>query len=398
MLGITGSIAAYKAADLASKLTQQGAIVNALFTEAAVEFITPLTLQSVSGQKAYTDDDLWGGEGHIVHVQIGKSTDLLLIAPATANTIAKLANGIADNLLSVTALAATCPILIAPAMDAGMYSHPATQKNVCNLKKREVRFIGPVEGHLASGMVGPGRMEEPNKIIDEIRWLLSRSGPLAGKKIVVTAGGTRENLDPIRFLTNRSSGKQGYALAQAALDFGADIILITAPTYLEPPIGAETIEVESAEEMYNAVIEHIRDAKALIMAAAVADFRPAAIKKEKIKKDSGLDILELSRTKDVLAEVAKIKKEKKLDIKIIGFAAESQDLKINAAKKLKEKQMDMVVANKITDSNAGFGVDTNKVLLMYSNGSTKQLPLLKKEEVAENIIQHLISWFAEGAG
>ena len=220
MLGVTGSIAAYKAADLASKLTQQGALVTTLLTNSALEFVTPLTFQSVTGQKAFVDDDLWGGEGHIVHVQIGHSTDLMVIAPASANTIAKLAHGIADNLLTITALAATCPLVIAPAMDAGMFSHPATQENIRILKERGAVIIGPDEGHLASGLEGPGRMTQPQEIVDELRWLLAKNGPLSGKKIVVTAGGTREAIDPVRFISNHSSGKQGYAVAQAALDLG----------------------------------------------------------------------------------------------------------------------------------------------------------------------------------
>ncbi|HUV16228.1 MAG TPA: bifunctional phosphopantothenoylcysteine decarboxylase/phosphopantothenate--cysteine ligase CoaBC, partial [Pelolinea sp.] len=289
VLGVTGSIAAYKAAELASKLTQQSAVINVILSNSALEFISPLTFQSVTGRKAYTDSDLWGGEGHVVHVQIGHSTNLLLIAPASANTIAKLAHGIADNLLTVTALAAKCPIVIAPAMDAGMYNHPATQENIKILKGRGVHFIGPEEGHLASGLIGPGRMTEPSDIISEIRWLLSRNYPLNGRKIIVTAGGTREVLDPVRFISNYSSGKQGYALAQAALDFGGDVILISAPTSLKAPRGCELVKVESADQMLKAVLKEIDSAHALIMSAAVADFRPVVIEKEKIKKEKGID-------------------------------------------------------------------------------------------------------------
>ncbi len=236
MLGITGSIAAYKGVELASRLTQEGALVDVILTPSAQKFVTPLTFQSVTGRKAYTDDDLWGGEGHVTHIGLGRVGDLLIIAPASANTIARVANGIADNLLCVTALAARCPVIIAPAMDAGMFGHPATQANVSILKDRGVTFIGPAAGHLASGLVGVGRMEETHVIIGAARWKLGLDGNLAGKKIVVTAGGTQEAIDPVRMITNRSSGKQGFALAQAAIDHGADVTLISANSALPIPI------------------------------------------------------------------------------------------------------------------------------------------------------------------
>ena len=397
MLGVTGSIAAYKAADLASKLTQQGALVTTLLTNSALEFVTPLTFQSVTGQKAFVDDDLWGGEGHIVHVQIGHSTDLMVIAPASANTIAKLAHGLADNLLTITALAATCPLVIAPAMDAGMFSHSATQDNIRILKERGAVIIGPDEGHLASGLEGPGRMTQPQEIVDELRWLLAKNEPLSGKKIVVTAGGTREAIDPVRFISNHSSGKQGYAVAQAALDLGANVTLITAPSSLTIPVGCQVIRVESAAEMCDAVMKEIPSAAALVMCAAVADFKPAKSSSEKIKKEKGLAITALEPTKDILSEVARYKKENKTELKVVGFAAESQDLKTNAARKMTAKAMDMIVANDITEPNAGFNVDTNKVLLLFSDGSSEQLPLMQKSEVAEKILNYLVSWLVEGA-
>lgn len=398
VLGVTGSIAAYKAADIASKLSQQGAQVTTILTGPAQEFVSPLTFQSVTGRKAYVDEDLWAGEGHVVHVQIGHTTDLLVIAPASANTIAKLAHGLADNLLTITALAATCPILIAPAMDAGMYDHPATQKNIEILKSRGVYFVGPDEGHLASGLIGPGRMSEPLEITGFARWLLSRKNTLQGKKIIITAGGTREAIDPVRYISNWSSGKQGYALAQAALDYGAEVTLISTQTNLREPYGCHFMQVQSADEMYNAVMSEIETANALIMAAAVADFRPAEFHEEKIKKDKGIDAIKLIRTRDIIAEAAKIKKSKKLDLKIIGFAAESENLKSNAKKKMTEKEMDMIVANDITEPQAGFSVDTNRVLLMFADGSIEQLPLLQKSEVSEKVIQHLASWLVEGVG
>src|SRR5215208_3808826 len=249
ILGVTGSIAAYKAADLASKLTQAGAQVDVILTGAAEKFVTPLTFQSVTGRRAYTDEDLWGNKAHVLHVGLGHAADLLVIAPCTANTIAKLAHGQADTLLTVTALATRSPLLIAPAMDGGMYDHPATQENVDTLKKRGATFIGPAEGHLASGLSGVGRMIETVEIMGHIRLLLGRNGPLAGRKIVITAGGTQEPLDPVRALTNRSSGRQGYSRAQTALDMGAHITVIPAPTSRTPPVGARLIPVETAKQV-----------------------------------------------------------------------------------------------------------------------------------------------------
>ena len=397
VIGITGSIAAYKSAYLASRLTKLGAEVNGILTEAGEKFVSPLSIQSVSGKKAFTEQDLWGSEGHVEHINLAHTADLLVIAPATANTIAKLAYGISDNLLTVTVLASVCPIIIAPAMDAGMYKNAITQKNISLLKEKGYKFIGPAEGHLASGLKGPGRMVEPVEIVNMIRYHLSRTNPLNGKKIVVTAGGTQEAVDPVRILTNYSSGKQGYAIAQAALDTGSDVTLISAPTSLTPPTGCTLIPVKSADEMRTAVIEEITDAQALIMAAAVADFRPKVIKTEKIKKVLGLDVIKLKPTRDILKDVAEVKKTKKLDLKVIGFAAESKDLKVNAREKLNDKNMDMIVANDISDPQAGFIVDTNKVLLMYSDGSTEQLPIMSKNDVAEKVIQHLQSWLIEGA-
>jgi len=398
VIGITGSIAAYKSADLASHLTKLGAEINAILTKAGEKFISPLSIQSVSGKKAFTERDLWGGKGHVVHINLAHTADLLVIAPATANTIAKLAYGVADNLLTVTVLAAVCPVIIAPAMDAGMYENKIKKKNIGLLKERGYIFIGPTEGHLASGLKGPGRMVEPVEIVNTIRYLLSRGNPLNSKKIVITAGGTQEAVDPVRILTNYSSGKQGYAMAQATLDAGSDVTLISAPTSLTPPTGCTLIPVKSAEEMHTAVLEEIMDAQALIMAAAVADFRPKVIKTEKIKKNLGLDIIKLKPTRDILKDVAEVKKTKKLDLKVIGFAAESKNLKVNAREKLNEKNMDMIIANDISDPQAGFIVDTNKVLLMYSDGSTEQLPMMSKIDVAEKVIQHLQSWLIEGAG
>ena len=394
LLGVTGSIAAYKAADLASKLAQAGAQVHAIFTEAAARFITPLTFQSVTGQRAYADADLWGSEAHVLHIGLARKADLLLIAPASATTLAKLAYGIADNLLSLTALAyfsdeKRTPLLLAPAMDAGMFEHPATQENLRILGQRGNIFIGPEAGRLASGLVARGRMSEPAAILGQARYLLSRGGPWQGKRVVVTAGGTQEPLDPVRFLTNRSSGRQGYALAQAALDAGADVTLITTPTALTPPAGAQVMAVRSAAEMQSAVLEACTSAYALCMAAAVADFRPAHPAEQKIKKGGSLLSLALERTADVLVSVKAQREKLGFPQIVVGFAAETEDLLANAQAKLRQKGLDLIVANDVSATDAGFEVDTNRVTLLWADGQSETLPLLSKAEVAERIIERL---------
>ena len=386
ILGVTGSIAAYKAADLASKLTQAGAQVDVILTGAAEKFVTPLTFQSVTGRRAYTDQDLWGKEAHVLHVGLGRAADLLVIAPCTANTIAKLAHGQSDGLLAVTALATHAPLLLAPAMDGGMYDHPATQENIEMLKTRGFSFIGPAEGHLASGLSGVGRMLETAEIIGHIRVVLGRNGPLAGKKIVVTAGGTQEPLDPVRVLTNRSSGKQGYALAQAALEMGAKVTLITTPTALTPPVGAQITPVETAKQMLDAVLVASAKSDALIMAAAVADFRPKDMAKDKIKKEGGIPQIELEATEDILKTVAGQRQETKCPRVVVGFAAESRDLLENASHKLKSKGLSFIAANDISRNDAGFAVETNRVTLLFEDGHKEVLPLLSKTEVAEMIL------------
>jgi len=391
ILGVTGSIAAYKAADLASKLTQANTQVDVILSTTAEKFITPLTFQSVTGRRAYTDTDLWGNEAHVLHVGLGHTADLLVIAPCTANTIAKLAYGQADTLLTVTALAATCPLLIAPAMDAGMFDHPATQANLDILKKRGATIIGPAEGHLASGLSGPGRMLEPAEIIGHIRILLGHNGLLAGKKILITAGGTQEPLDPVRLLTNRSSGKQGYALAQAALDAGAQVTLITTPVSLTPPIGARVIHVETAKQILEAVLGESAQSEALIMAAAVADFRPKNMAKDKIKKDGGIPQIELEATEDILKMVSGNESEKHRPRVVAGFAAESRDLLENATVKLKSKGLDLIAANDISASDAGFASETNRVTLLFADGRKEALPLMSKSEVAETIMERVAS-------
>ncbi len=389
LLGVTGSIAAFKAADLASKLTQMDAQVDVILTPAAEKFITPLTFQSVTGRRAFTESDLWGGEAHVLHVGLGKSADILVIAPCTANTIAKLAHGEADNLLTITALAAQCPLLIAPAMDGGMFDHPATQENLAKLKERGAFTAGPAEGHLASGLAGKGRLIEPTELIGHIRFVLGRKGPLVAKKVVISAGGTQELLDPVRVLTNKSSGKQGYALAQAALDAGANVILITTPTSLTPPVGACTVNVQTARQMLDAVLKESADADALIMAAAVADFRPKQVAGNKMKKRDGIPQIELEATEDILEAVATSKSEKKRPRVTVGFAAESRDLLQNAGEKLKSKKLDFIAANDISSKDAGFSVETNRVTLLYIDGKQESLPLMSKAEVADAIIERV---------
>ena len=387
LLGVTGSIAAYKAADLASKLTQEGAQVDVILTSAAEKFVTPLTFQSVTGRKAFTEADLWGGEAHVLHVGLGHSADLLVIAPCTANTMAKLAHGIADNLLTITALAARCPLLIAPAMDLGMFSHLATQENLKILVERGAWIAGPAEGRMASGLTGKGRMIEPAELLGHIRLVLGKNGKLAGRKVVVTAGGTQEPLDPVRVLTNRSSGKQGYALAQAAIDAGAQVTLIAAPTALSAPVGARLVEVRTAQEMLEAVLAESASVEALLMAAAPADFRPKTVAGDKLKKRDGIPHIELEVAPDILETVAGLGSRKPRVV--VGFAAESRDLLENAAAKLASKKLDMIAANDITAADAGFGADTNRITLIYADGRKEALPLMSKTEVAEEIVARL---------
>ena len=398
LLGATGSIAAYKAADLASKLTQAGGEVDVILTEAATRFVAPLTFQSVTGRKAYVEADLWGAEGHVQHIGLARSADLMLIAPASANTLAKLAHGLADNLLTVTALAANCPLLIAPAMDGGMYDHPATQANLAKLRARNAVVIGPAEGRLASGLSGTGRMVEPAELLGAVRLELGRGGRLADRKVIVTAGGTQEAIDPVRVIANRSSGKQGFALAQAALDLGAQVVLISGPVGLETSVGAQRVEVESAQQMLEAVIAALPGADALVMAAAVADFRPANAASQKIKKEGGLPEIRLENTPDILKQVALNKERLGWPRLTAGFAAESQQLLENARQKLISKSLDLIAANDILAQDAGFGADTNRITLLYPDGQNETLPLMTKTEAAEAIMQRIAEMLEKPEG
>jgi phosphopantothenoylcysteine decarboxylase/phosphopantothenate--cysteine ligase len=356
-----------------------------------VRFVAPLSFASVTGQPAYTDDDLWGAQAHVLHIGLGQRADLLAIVPATAQTLAKLAAGLGDNLVTLTALAARCPVLVAPAMDAGMFAHPATQANLRTLQGRGVVVVGPEEGHLASGLVARGRMTEPAEILGHIRYRLSRGGPLKGRTIVVTAGGTQEPIDPVRILTNRSSGKQGLALAQAALDAGADVVLVATPVVSAGPVGARRIAVGTAAEMAEAVLEECRSADVLVMAAAVADFRPVRRASEKLKKREGVPILELEPTADVLSAVHRQRREAGRPHLVVGFAAETKDLLESARQKLVAKGLDLIVANDVSAPDAGFAVDNNRVTLLDAAGHEQALPLLPKEEVAWHVIDRVIA-------
>jgi len=395
LLGICGGIAAYKAADLCSKLVQAGAHVEVIMTEAATHFVAPLTFAALSGHD--TRLSLWEGSD-IAHIALAREHDLFLIAPATANTLAKLALGLADNLLTATALASRAPLLVAPAMETGMWEHPATQAHVQMLRQRGVTIAGPGMGRLASGGVGAGRMLEPWEIVEWARWRLGREGPLAGVRVLITAGPTREPLDPVRFLSNRSSGKMGMALAQEARDRGAEVLLVHGPIALPTPPGIEAAAVESAEQMRDAVVDRLDETDILIGAAAVADYRPAAVASEKIKKAGELT-LTLVRTPDILSRVADHREQHGTPRLLVGFAAETADLLEQAKEKLYAKRLDLIVANDVSAPDAGFAVDTNRVTLLDAVGNVEPLPLLPKVEVAARIMDRVIElWNSLGSG
>ena len=388
ILAVSGSIACYKIVDLASKLTQAGALVDVVMTEAAQKFVTPLAFRSVTGRPAFVD--MWDEQTHVQHVNLGEQADLMLVAPATANTLAKLAHGMADNLLTLTAVSVRCPIVVAPAMDGGMYAHPATQANVALLKERGVLFAGPAVGRMASGLSGEGRMVEPAQLLAHTRIVLGRKGVLRDRHIVVTAGPTREAIDPVRFITNRSTGKQGIALAQAALDAGARVTLIVGPVAEPMPIGAEIVRVTSTQEMHDAVVEAIRYADGLLMSAAVADFRPANFTNQKIKKTQAEEwgmAVGLERTLDILQEVKARREESGFPRLVLGFAAETQNAFEYGRDKLRRKGLDFIVINDVTARGAGFEVDTNQVTVLDTEGLMTRLPLQSKTAVAEQIVR-----------
>jgi phosphopantothenoylcysteine decarboxylase/phosphopantothenate--cysteine ligase len=379
VLGVSGSIAAYKAAEIASQLTQAGAKVNVILTDEAVQFISPVTFRAITGRPVVTEMFDLDSEFSIEHVSLAKAADVVVISPATANIIAKLAAGIADDMLCCTVLATKAPVIIAPAMETNMYNNPVTQDNLSKLKVRKFLIIGPATGWLASGKEGLGRLADVNDIIRSIRQVVERSGNLAGKHIVVTAGGTQEPVDPVRYVSNRSSGKMGYALAEAARDRGAKVTLITAPVSLLEPEGVEVVKINTAQEMLQAVEKATRQADALVMAAAVADYRPAKVAKDKIKKEESGLTLRLECTPDILGSI-------KGNLLKVGFAAESGNLVENARQKRKQKGLDFIVANDITTKDSGFGTDTNRVTIIDRQGKVDSLPLMPKREVADKVL------------
>jgi len=392
VLGITGGIAAYKAAELASKLTQAGARVEVVMTESATRFITPLTLRSLSGRPVVTSMWELNSEFSIEHVALAEAADIVAIVPATANIIAKLAAGISDDMLTCIVLATKAPVILAPAMNVNMFENPITQQNLAKLKAGGFTIVGPDYGRLASGKTGLGRLAEIETIIGIINQVSGSSGDLAGKGIVVTAGGTQEPIDPVRPIGNRSSGKMGYAVAEAARDREATVSLITAPTSLPEPAGIEVIPIRTAAEMKEAVAKAAVQTDALIMTAAVADYQPKSAAEAKIKKkDSPSLTLELIRTPDILTEV-------KGNFLKVGFAAESENVVANAKQKLEKKQLDIIVANDITDASSGFAVDTNKVTIIDRRGKVDSLPLLTKREVADKILDKVVEFLAKKEG
>jgi len=393
LLGVTGSIAVYKAVDLASKLTQAGAAVDTLMTPEAAQFVAPVTFQGVTGRRPFSD--MWNAGSHLAepHIALARDADIMVIAPATATTIARLALGLAEDMVSLTALATRAPLAVCPAMDSNMYEHPATQAHLEVLRARGVHLIGPEEGRLASGQFGTGRFSDVEKILGGIGYVLGIGGDLARKKIVVSAGGTHEPIDPVRFIGNRSSGKMGFALAEAARDRGAETVLVSGPVHLPDPYGVRLIRVERAAEMRDAVVAETADADVLVMAAAVADYQTPEALGEKIKRQDrdGLE-LTLVRTPDILTEVGT-----RHGFVKVAFAAESHDLLENARRKLEAKGVDLIAANDITEAGSGFGTDTNRVVLLDRDGGQEELPLLSKYEVSCRILDRVAAMLGGGA-
>lgn len=406
IVGVSGGIAAYKTAALVSALKQAGADIQVLMTENAEKFVGRITFEALSGHRVITDT--FDSKEYIIpHISVAKPADLFMVAPATANIIAKLACGIADDALTSTFIASDCIKIVVPAMNVKMYENPATQENIEKLRAHGVIVLEPDSGHLAEGIFAKGKMPEPSVLYRFIEYYISRGRDLEGKKVVITAGPTRERLDPVRFITNHSTGKMGYALAKAAAARGADTVLISGPVNelsdnvnnavltgeksaegVITPIGARKIEIESAEDMLEAVKKEYKDADCVIMAAAVADFRPASVAEDKIKKeDSGEEktILELERTEDILSWLGKHKKKGQ---KLVGFSMETKDLLENSEKKLKKKNADMIIANNLKTPGAGFGTDTNVVTVIKADEIT-ELPIMKKEEIADEILDEV---------
>ncbi|HTW24843.1 MAG TPA: bifunctional phosphopantothenoylcysteine decarboxylase/phosphopantothenate--cysteine ligase CoaBC [Candidatus Baltobacteraceae bacterium] len=387
-LGVTGGVAAYKAAELVRRLQQEHLDVQVVMTRAAQEFITPLTFAALTGQKVITDMFAAGDaapanvESAIEHIAVAQRIDLLLVAPATADILAQFAHGIAGDFLGTLYLATKAPVVVAPAMNVNMWDHPATQENLATLRARGVHVVDPGEGYLACGMTGAGRLASTEAIVEKVRAVLGLRRDLEGRTVLVTAGPTREDIDPVRFLTNRSSGKMGYALAEAAIRRGARVILVSGPTDLTVPAGADWVPVRSSDEMHRAVRERAAEADIVIMAAAVADYRPAAPHTQKLKRGEGSLTLQLEPTPDILAELGREKGSRIL----VGFAAETTDLAANARAKLARKGADIIVANDVTQEGAGFDADTNIVTLFLRDAREIPLPKLPKFDVANRIL------------
>jgi len=380
VLGITGSISAYKGVDIASRLGQAGFVVDVVLTESATRLVAPLTFESITGRKAFTG--LWNNEPGVTHITLAERADAVLIAPATANIIAKIASGIADDMLSCIVLATHAPIIIVPAMHAAMYENPVTQKNLELLKERGFIIVEPEEGRLASGDYGKGRLPDTATILGAVKKELGKKEDLAGRKFIITSGGTREPLDPVRFLGNRSSGKTGYYLAQAARDRGAAVTLITTCEPIGETVGIDVEYVSTASEMLTAVNRAVQNADCLIMAAAVADYRPAEPAESKIKKSASELDVHLVATVDILSQV-------KGDFLRVGFAAETEDLEEGARKKLASKGLDLVVANDVSQPDTGFESDDNQVVLFFKDGREEKLPLMSKRALSHRILNVL---------
>lgn len=387
IVGVTGGIAAFKACSLVSSLKKQGHDVHVLMSKNAQEFVTPLTFQSLSANRVITDMFSVDYEPEVHHISLAKKADVFVVAPASADFIAKAANGIADDMLTTTFLAAYCPKLVVPAMNTHMLMNPATQDNIAKLKKYGIHIMESDAGYLACGDVGKGRMPEPKEIEDALNMVMTSDKFLLGKKVMVTAGPTEESIDPVRYITNHSSGKMGYALARAARNAGADVTLVSGHTALEKPYGVDVVNVRSAADMASAVLDQSDRMDAVIMAAAVADYTPAECADHKIKKTDGDLSIAVKRTTDILAELGK---KKKPGQKLIGFAMETENLLANAQAKLEAKNVDYIAANSIADAGAGFGVDTNKVTILSRSGQ-EDLGLLSKDETAERILKYCLA-------
>ncbi|UOF89197.1 bifunctional phosphopantothenoylcysteine decarboxylase/phosphopantothenate--cysteine ligase CoaBC [Fodinisporobacter ferrooxydans] len=386
VLGVCGGIAAYKAAEICSSLMKKGADVHVIMTKAATQFITPLTFQALSHHAVITDMFHEPDPSAIAHIRLADAADVFLVAPATADVIGKVANGIGDDMLTTTLMATTAQVVFSPAMNVHMYANPIVQDQIQYLKSKGYLFLEPGEGPLACGYTGRGRLPEPREIVSYVQELLQKRRDFAGLCCLVTAGATRETIDPVRFLSNRSSGKMGMAIAEELRDRGGQVTLILGPTHLEPPCGLEIVRVESAQDMYHAVMEREANADMIVKTAAVADYRPVATSEHKVKKQAGNLMLELERTPDILQELGMRKRPGQL---LVGFAAETQDLDRYALDKLHRKHLDLVVANDVSKADAGFAVDTNAVRIYDASGLLAATPLLSKREVARTIVNHM---------